>query len=111
MAKKLLKVFLDDERTPSQIYGDGADNEWVTVSTVEEVFKLLKTGCVTHLSLDNDLGLDNGEGHTVIAWMIEHNHWPTEELFAHSSNPYWRKCMEEDIKRYYYGRVKSKAQT
>ena len=101
-----LKVFLDDERIPSDIYGDGADEEWTVVATVNEVFELLKSNNVSHLSLDNDLGLNNKEGHTVIPWMMEHSYWPSDELFVHSANPYWRKCMEQDIKRYFYGCVK-----
>lgn len=102
----MTKVFLDDERIPSSIHGDGADDEWTLVATVEEVFALLLAGGVTHLSLDNDLGLNNKEGHTVIPWMMEHNCWPTEEVYVHSANPYWSKCMGDDIRRYYYGCVK-----
>lgn len=105
-SKTPLKIFLDDERIPSQIYGDGADDEWTLVSTIEEVKELLKNEVVSHLSLDNDLGLGVREGHVLIPWMMEHMRWPTEEMFVHSANPYWNELMNEDIKRYYYGCVK-----
>lgn len=101
-----LKVFLDDERIPSQIYGDGADKEWTLVSTIEEVQSLLLNGSVSHLSLDNDLGIDVKEGHLLLPWMMEHMKWPTEYLAVHSANPYWSKFMKEDIDRYYYGCIK-----
>jgi len=103
---KKIKVFLDDQRIPSNIYGDGANDEWILVATVEEVCGLLKQGNVSHLSLDNDLGLNHKEGHTVIYWMMDNDCWPSEELYAHSANPYWRANMESDIRRYYYGCVK-----
>ena len=86
--EKPIKVFLDDERIPSQIYGDGADDEWVLVSTVDEVKELLQNDSVSHLSLDNDLGLGIPEGHTLIPWMMDTGHWPTNELYVHSANPY-----------------------
>jgi hypothetical protein len=45
-----MKVFLDDLRT--------APRGWVLVSWPDEAIQLLKTGSVTHLSLDHDLGDD-----------------------------------------------------
>lgn len=102
-----MKVFLDDERTPNQIYGDGANDDWVLVATVEEVFELLKAGGVTHLSLDNDLGIGFKEGHTIVPWMIEHNCWPTEEVFIHTANLYWAPRMLMDVNRYFYNCIKS----
>lgn len=106
MNKNPIKVFLDDTRIPSEIYGDKADDEWVLVATVEEVIDALKNDNVSHLSLDNDLGIGNKEGHILIPWMMDNNVWPTEEVYVHSANPYWASRMKEDIKRYYYGCVK-----
>ena len=82
----MIKVFLDDMRIPSDVYGDNADTEWTLVFNVEEVKELLKKGNVSHLSLDNDLGLDEPEGHTIVKWMIDNNIWPTEEIYVHSMN-------------------------
>jgi hypothetical protein len=101
-----MKVFLDDVRIPSEIHGEGADEEWEVVTTIEEVFELLKKCCVTHLSLDNDLGHGYKEGHLVIPWLMEHGFWPTEEIFVHTKNSYWAPRMKHDIDRYFYGCVK-----
>ena len=101
-----MKVFLDDVRFPSEVYGERADEEWTVVSTVDEVYDLLRTGKVTHLSLDNDLGTGQEEGHKVLPWMMQNDLWPSEELYVHSANPYWRGLMETDIRRYFYGCVK-----
>ena len=59
-----MKVFLDDERpTP-----DG----WVRAFTAPEAIELLKTGKVTHLSLDHDLGpQEAGTGYDVCLWVEE----------------------------------------
>ncbi len=59
-----MKVFLDDERpTPEG---------WVAVQWPKEAIALLKTGEVTHLSLDHDLGDDRrGTGYDVILWIEE----------------------------------------
>lgn len=103
-----MKIFLDDERKPNHIYGAGADNEWVVVKTVEALCNLISNNkdSVTHVSLDNDLGVGQEEGHIALRWMIENNIWPSEELYAHTANIYWRIRMEDDIKHYYYNEYK-----
>ena len=54
-----MKVYLDDERA--------APAGWVDVRWPEEVIELLKTGNVTELSLDHDLGDDgHGTGYDVL---------------------------------------------
>jgi len=103
---KPIKIFLDDTRIPSDIYGDNADSEWMLTCDPETVKECLLEGGVTHLSLNNDLGPDYAEGHTLIPWMMENNVWPTEELWVHSANLYWSSLMQQDIKRYYYSCVK-----
>ena len=45
-----MKVFLDDERIPP--------GDWVLVRWPEEAIDLLKTGKVSEISLDHDLGDD-----------------------------------------------------
>lgn len=68
-----MKVFLDDERaTP-----DG----WVRAYWPEEVIEFLKSGKVTELSLDHDLGDDeHGTGYTVLLWL-------EEEVALHGMKP------------------------
>ena len=57
-----MKVYLDDER----IAPDG----WTQVRWPDEAIELLKTGQVTHLSLDHDLGDDErGTGYDVVLWV------------------------------------------
>ena len=59
-----MKVYLDDERTTP----DG----WVRTYWPEEAIALLKTGAVTEISLDHDLGDDaRGTGYSVLLWLEE----------------------------------------
>lgn len=59
-----MKVYLDDERAPP----DG----WLRVLWPSEAIELLKTGKVTDLSLDHDLGDDErGTGYDVVLWIEE----------------------------------------
>ncbi len=77
-----MKVYLDDERaTP-----DG----WVRAWWPIEVIELLKTGQVSELSLDHDLGDDErGTGYDVILWIEEavalHGFVPPR-IAVHSAN-------------------------
>lgn len=62
MTTTKLKVYLDDERpTPSG---------WTRVYWPDEAIALLKTGCVSEISLDHDLGEDErGTGYDVVLWI------------------------------------------
>lgn len=88
-----MKVFLDDERvTPTG---------WVRTFWPEEVIAFLKTGQVTELSLDHDLGDDErGTGYTVLLWLEEqvamHGMSPPL-LHVHSANSSARLKMEAAI--------------
>ena len=88
-----MKVFLDDERiTPSG---------WVRAYWPDEVIALLKTGLVTELSLDHDLGDDErGTGYTVLLWLEEqvamHAMMPPL-IHVHSANSSARLKMEAAI--------------
>jgi hypothetical protein len=77
-----MKVYLDDER----ITPDG----WVRTYTVNDTIDLLKTGQVTELSVDNDLGDGMEEGHKVLLWLEEqvviNKFVPPQVIIAHSSN-------------------------
>lgn len=68
-----MKVFLDDERSTPE--------GWIRTYWPEEVIALLKTGKVTELSLDHDLGDDDhGTGYTVLLWL-------EEQVVAHGMTP------------------------
>ncbi len=59
-----VKVYLDDERP--------APPGWEAVRWPDEAIRLLKTGEVTEISLDHDLGDDErGTGYMVILWLEE----------------------------------------
>lgn len=78
-----MKVYLDDER-PSP---DG----WVRCYWPDEVIALLKTGEVTELSLDHDLGDDKrGTGYDVLLWIEEEvatAYFAPPEIHIHTANP------------------------
>lgn len=88
-----MKVYLDDERaTP-----DG----WTRVYWPNEAIALLKTGEVTEISLDHDLGDDNrGTGYDVILWIevqvVTKNFLPPK-MQVHSANSSARQKMELGI--------------
>lgn len=59
-----MKVYLDDVRETPQ--------GWHRCYWPQEVIDLLKTGLVTHVSLDHDLGDDDiGTGYDVLLWIEE----------------------------------------
>lgn len=77
-----MKVYLDDERTTPE--------GWFRVYWPDEAISLLKTGKVTHLSLDHDLGDDDrGTGYDVVLWLEEQvicNGFTPPEVTVHSAN-------------------------
>lgn len=88
-----MKVFLDDVRVTPE--------GWVRTFWPEEVIALLKTGEVTELSLDHDLGDDeHGTGYTVLLWLEEqvavHGMTPPA-IRVHSANSAARLKMEAAI--------------
>ncbi|WP_028228674.1 cyclic-phosphate processing receiver domain-containing protein [Paraburkholderia ferrariae] len=88
-----MKVFLDDERS--------TPNGWVRTFWPEEVIALLKTGKVTELSLDHDLGDDaRGTGYAVLLWLEEqvalHAMLPPR-IHIHSANSSARLKMEAAV--------------
>lgn len=101
-----MKVYLDDERdTP-----DG----WVRTYTAKETIDLLKTGQVTDLSLDHDLGDDKkyGTGYDVLIWLEENVATrifkPPANIKIHSANVTARPKMEfaiSCIKKFYLTKV------
>ena len=90
-----MKVYLDDERTPPE--------GWRLVRWPDEVIDLLKTGEVTHLSLDHDLGDDErGTGYDVLCWLEEqvftNGFNPPGTIKVHSANSGARPKMESAIR-------------
>ena len=88
-----MKVYLDDERTTP----DG----WVRTYWPEEAIALLKTGAVTEISPDHDLGDDaHGTGYSVLLWLEEqvavHGMVPPI-MHVHSANASARQKMEAAI--------------
>lgn len=95
-----MKVYLDDVReTP---------NGWHRTYTAEETIDVLKTGQVTHLSLDHDLtpahyngALDSQTGYAVCLWLenevMENPDFKMPEVTLHTMNPVGRKHMERSL--------------
>lgn len=126
MAKKL-RVWLDDVR-PTPV-------GWVGTKYIEKVKRLLLTGDVEDLSLDNDLGRedpcascydeacpvvidpDDGvcghdchamlpEGYLLVDWMEKTGHWPVNKPKVHSANTFRATYMRKAIDRHYDRRAK-----
>jgi hypothetical protein len=89
-----MKVFLDDVRE--------APDGWTRTYTPAETIKLLKTNKVTELSLDHDLGDDEGigTGYDVLLWIEEQvatSFFQPPKIKVHSSNPSAVEKMENAI--------------
>lgn len=88
-----MKVYLDDERkTPEG---------WVRVFWPEKAIELLKTGSVSEISLDHDLGDDaHGTGYDVVLWIEEAvvtQNFVPPKIKVHSANSSARYKMELGI--------------
>lgn len=97
----MIKIYLDDLRyTP---------HGWLRTYTVDETIQALQDneGNVEALSLDNDLGFMQKEGHKVAEWLekvVMTQGYPAPEiLIAHTANIVARAKMEtifNNIRRY-----------
>lgn len=89
-----MKVYLDDERE--------APSGWTRVRWPDEAIILLKTGRVTDISLDHDLGDDKrGTGYDVILWIEKEvftKGFKAPNIKVHSANTSARKKMELGVK-------------
>ena len=88
-----MKVYLDDERqTPEG---------WTRVYWPIEAIELLKTGNVSEISLDHDLGDDErGTGYHVVLWIEEQVHlngFKPPKMQVHSANSSARDKMNAGI--------------
>lgn len=89
-----MKVYLDDIRIPPK--------GWEWVGWPKEAIKLLKTGKVTEISLDHDLGDDKkGTGNDVILWIEErviNSSFIPPKITIHTANSSARSKMEAGVK-------------
>jgi hypothetical protein len=89
-----MKVYLDDERS--------TPNGWVRVYWPCEAIELLKSGQVTEISLDHDLGDDErGTGYDVVLWIEERvalQGFIPPKISVHSANVSARAKMEAGIR-------------
>ena len=88
-----MKIWLDDERPMP----DGYDRH---VRTAEEAISILKSGIVTVISLDHDLGENAGTGYEVACFIEEGAFSGTlspMDVNIHSANPVGRNRMEQAI--------------
>ncbi|MFN8175827.1 MAG: cyclic-phosphate processing receiver domain-containing protein [Solirubrobacteraceae bacterium] len=98
-----LRVWLDDD-----FEDRAAPQGWVHVDTVAEVIALLDCGRVVELSLDHDLGDDEGRGRgpEILDWLAEQQEmhdrvlWPRDGIALHTANPQGRDAMARTIRRY-----------
>ncbi|HTG01277.1 MAG TPA: cyclic-phosphate processing receiver domain-containing protein [Nitrospirota bacterium] len=85
-----MKLYLDDERMPPA--------GWKLVRWPEEAIAILKTGAVSALSLDHDLGDDrHGTGYDVILWIeqaVALEGFIPPKITVHSANASARQKME-----------------
>jgi hypothetical protein len=98
-----LRVWLDD-----LIDDRAAPPGWVHVTTAPAAIGLIDRGGVIELSLDHDLGDDEGAGKGVD--VVDHiaqqqvvagrDLWPRDGITIHSANPAGRDQMARTIKRY-----------
>jgi hypothetical protein len=86
---------------------------WIWAKTLAEALEIVKTGKVTHISFDHDLGGDDKS--MPVAWFIEdaafHGTMKPPEWRIHSANPVGRANLEATMKsamRYWRAREEGK---
>jgi hypothetical protein len=88
----LLRVFVDDTRTPPS-------DSWILANNFDEAIEFLRTRDVVELSLDHDLGYDSKSGYEICKWMVEHDVWP-RYVRVHTANPVGRENMVQLLNHY-----------
>ena len=68
----------------------------ITARTAQEGMDALGSNPVTHLWLDNDLGLWQLEGWEILKWAIANNRLPPHIIFV-TANPVSKRRMEETV--------------
>jgi hypothetical protein len=101
---KPIHIWLDDERDPTdpiiqKNFGSTGDEVWI--KTADECIEMLKSGRVSSISLDHDLGPEEaGTGYDVAVWIEEaayNKGIPKLGMRVHSANPVGRKNMERAL--------------
>jgi len=99
-----MKLWLDDERNPrdpfiQSEFGSFGDEIWV--KSANTAINYLKSGCITDISLDHDLGARAGNGQIVADW-IEANAFNGSLLklnwSIHSLNPVGKKKIYQALR-------------
>lgn len=102
-----IRIYLDDLRpTPATLWVDRYEDTPRTYThrcyTSQEAIDLLKTGKVTFISFDHDLGApENGTGYDVARWIekaVWAGHIPMPEYAIHSANPVGVKNIDAAMK-------------
>lgn len=84
-----MKVYLDDIRNPP-------DDTWIIARNYNQAINLLKTGKVTEISFDHDLGLDSKSGYDVMVFleeMVFRGKLPKPIIHVHTANSSARTKM------------------
>lgn len=106
-----IKLWLDDDLEirhpkdflPLDVPGFSDPSEWTWVTTAAEAIDLIKTGRVTHMSLDHDLGDRDtcGDGSEVANYVEKasfNNKIPKIIWHIHSANPVGEANMTAALK-------------
>lgn len=90
-----MKLWLDDVRP-------APDETWTHAETAEEAIELIKTGRVTQVSLDHDLGIARKTGYDVACFIEAMAHTgqipPIKKFAVHSANPVGRERMVQALR-------------
>ena len=89
-----MKLYLDDERK--------APEGWIRTKTPGETIATLKTKAVRELSLDHDLGDDDGigTGYDVLLWIereVVNEGFDPPKIHIHTANPSARSKMLQAV--------------
>lgn len=106
-----MKLFVDDVREPNDPYGvsdfrymergpeyDALLKSWTIARTFAQAVEHLKSGQVTVISLDHDLG-EEKTGYDLCKWMTANKCWPGIVSF-HTANPIGAKAMHDEWESY-----------
>ena len=103
-----MKLYLDDLRDPP-------DASWTLIRTPAEAIALLRTGKVTEISFDHDLGIQDGRelsGYEVLVWIEEQvqlHGWDPPIMRVHSANPPGHERLLRGIRAIEQARERSRA--
>lgn len=99
-----MRIWLDDLRPAPRSNWLGEDEHWdYVVKTAHEAIELVKTGTITYISFDHDLGPEKaGTGYDVARFIEEQAFLgtiPPIDYALHSANPVGRANIDKAMKR------------